>query len=173
MRPLAPIDAAQLFYDLRPREIELAEFGCEDPKKAASKLSEHPALKMLAGHPRRIFNAVPALREVKMGELTAIIEAQIKKEQRQEQLEQHLLQQQTTPSHHSSHHTPKSPSSRSHTPDPSTPSHASPPFAPTIPGAGPVRSQLVPLVRWTRTEQTGTTDRDGTNGVDGGDHGGG
>lgn len=130
VRTLAPIDAAQLFYDLRPREIELAEFGCDDPKKAASKLSEHPALKMLAGHPRRIFNAVPCLREVKMGELTAIIEGQIKREQRLEHHEsqqwmhaqQQQQQHQSTPAHHAPHHTPRS-ASRTHTPEPHSHSH--------------------------------------------------
>ena len=131
VRPLAPIDAAQLFYDLRPREIELAEFGCEDPKRAASKLSEHPALKLLAGHPRRIFNAVPNLRDVKMTDLVPIIEQQIKQEARREQ--QQLEAWNTNNGHPSlqlptTHLSPKS-MSRSHTPEPS-PSHQSHPSYP-------------------------------------------
>lgn len=121
VHPLAPIDAAQLFYDLRPREIELAEFGCEDPKRAASKLSEHPALKLLAGHPRRIFNAVPNLREVKMGDLTAIIEQQIKKEKRIEQQQSEAWSQLQIPTHAQAKAV-----SRSHTPEPSPVHHVRP-----------------------------------------------
>jgi hypothetical protein len=78
LKCLSPADAAQLFYDLRPRDIALSEFGCTDPSKAGAVLSQHKvniasdspalmvpsamqALMMLGGHPKRIFNAVSLL----------------------------------------------------------------------------------------------------------------
>jgi hypothetical protein len=82
LQSLAPLDAAQLFYDMRPRDIPLNEFDCVDPSRAQYNLSEHPALKLLAGHPRRIFNAVKLLAgEVRMKDLPPLIENQIKQEE--------------------------------------------------------------------------------------------
>jgi hypothetical protein len=77
---LAPRDAAQLFHDLRPRDIALKEFGCTEAASAPIKLSEHSALRMLAGYPRRIFNAAPLLRDTSMDGLTPLIEKQIARE---------------------------------------------------------------------------------------------
>ena len=126
VRPLAPTDAAQLFYDLRPRDIELQEFGCEDPKRAASKLSEHPALKLLAGHPRRIFNAAPLLRDSRMPALAPLIERQIQAEQHALRMEAQAASAQPhahgTAGAQQQH--PPTPSSRTNTPEPSAHLHA-------------------------------------------------
>jgi len=130
VKPLAPPDAAQLFYDLRPRDILLSEFDCDDPKKAAIKLSEHPALKLLAGHPRRIFNAVPLLRDRTMADLPPLIEAQIRREQAAEN--RHMYSPTVT--------TPRPPTrSGTQTPEPS---HPPPPYTP--PSATAAAAALAP-----------------------------
>jgi hypothetical protein len=84
LKMLSPADAAQLFWDLRPRDIPLAEFGCTDPQSAGAVLSQHKALKMLGGHPRRIFWAAGQLMEKTMKELPDILQKKIDQEEKEE-----------------------------------------------------------------------------------------
>lgn len=97
IEPLSPLDAAQLFYDLRQRNLDPAEFGCNNLSLAKVKLSEHDALRLLAGHPRRIFHAVPLLLDAKMADLPPLIEAQIREEQAEAQ-QRHRMRSTRTPS---------------------------------------------------------------------------
>jgi hypothetical protein len=82
LKMLSPADAAQLFWDLRPRDIPLSEFGCTDPQSAGAVLSQHRALKMLGGHPRRIFWAAGQLMEKTMKELPDILQKKIELEEK-------------------------------------------------------------------------------------------
>jgi hypothetical protein len=58
--PLSWRDSAQLFWDLRPRPIPFAEFGCNDANSLRA-MARHAALQATGGIPRRIFGAAPLL----------------------------------------------------------------------------------------------------------------
>jgi len=78
----SPADSAQLFWDLAPRDIQLFEFKCTDPRKAGAILQKHPVLQMLGGHPGRIFDAVQLLNnDTKVDDLAAKIKEYEKKKE--------------------------------------------------------------------------------------------
>ena len=59
VQPLSPNDSVRLFYNLWPRKVEPAEFGCLslDSVEMGRALRNHRVLLMLAGIPRRIWRA--------------------------------------------------------------------------------------------------------------------
>ena len=61
---------------------------CKDPSRAGAVLSQHAALQMLGGHPRRIFNAVALLSmpDKTMDDLPDLIRAQIRKEEDEQKI---------------------------------------------------------------------------------------
>jgi hypothetical protein len=66
---LDPISASRLFLKLSPRDLSLAEIGTDDPEKILQKLSNHPVLKFLYGHPHAIALATPLLQDKSLVQL--------------------------------------------------------------------------------------------------------
>ena len=71
---LDPINASRLFLKLSPRDLSLAEIGTDDPEKILQKLSNHPVLKFLYGHPHAIALATPLLQDKSLDQLRVLLE---------------------------------------------------------------------------------------------------
>jgi hypothetical protein len=79
--PLSPKESAQLLYNVAPRELQYSEFHCASPANALQDLAQHAALQLLAGHPRRIFDAAQLLtHERLLDDIVPLVRARLAEE---------------------------------------------------------------------------------------------
>jgi hypothetical protein len=76
LRRLDPYSAARLFLALAPRDLKLSELGTADPHLAIDRLSQHPVLEFLAGHPHAIALTAPLLQDKTLAQVHALLQAQ-------------------------------------------------------------------------------------------------